>query len=158
MLCATQNARAEHLKNVVPNSRRQDISQISRFITAAEWYNQHGWPPVHTFPSVIECIPKEKPLEPLIKCFVLQYGWLEGRIHVRVYSDICSAASPVRTPLGIWRAEECTSGHGHEQASQSCSLSFHTLNQGNMAFNTISFGWIGAKLKTRFLITCESKA
>lgn len=45
MLCATQNAWAEHLKNVVANSRRQDISQISRFITAAEWYNQHVWPP-----------------------------------------------------------------------------------------------------------------
>lgn len=124
MLCAIQNARAEHLKNVVPNSRWQDISQISRFITAAEWYNQHVWPPAYTFPSVIECIPKEKPLEPLIKCFALQHGWLEGRNRVRVYSDICSAASAVRTPLGIWRAEECTLGHGHEQASQSCSFRF----------------------------------
>lgn len=97
----------------------------------------------------MQCIPEEKPLEPLIKCFALQHGWLEGRNHVGVYSDICSAASPARAPLGIWRAEECARGHGHEQASQSCSLSFHSLNQGNAAFDTISFGWIGATLKTR---------
>lgn len=77
MFCATLTARAKHLKNVVPNSRRQGISQISRFIYKLQrgWYNQRvwnqrkAWLPTYAFPSMTEYSHEGKTIRTIDRVF-----------------------------------------------------------------------------------------
>lgn len=113
-------------------------------ISMVEIRGERDCPPTHFHPWLNTAV-KEKPSEPLIESFALQRGWLQGWNRLNAYNDIHVAAPPVKTLHSTQRAEESARVRGHQQVSRCCYLSFHTLGQGNAAFNMTLFGWLRGK-------------
>lgn len=161
MLCATRKAWAEHLKNVLPNSRWQDISQISRLIyqRLRGWYNQHvwsqkrAWLPTDAFPSVTEYTREGNTTGTIDWVFCSS-----ARVVARSKPWKCLQWHPCRCSSSInWRAKESACGRGHRQVSQWCFSFFSYFWSRQHCFLTRLFvDGSGSKTKVKMHICrCE---
>lgn len=104
---------------------------------------EHDCPPRHFHPWLNTPV-KQKPLEPLIECFALQPGWLQGRNRGNACNDIRVAAPPVLTG----EPKRAHVAVGIDRSANGAFYFFIPLVKATLLYNTTPCGRIRGKDKS----------